>query len=70
MTQGKTHREPLLRIAKREDIPRWKAWLIRLIAVVLALAVEDTVQTRGEQAAGIMDLTQEEYDAAFTPASG
>ena len=37
---------------------------------VLALAVEDTVQTRGEQAAGIMDLTQEEYDAAFTPASG
>ena len=26
---------------------------------VLALAVEDTVQTRGEQAAGIMDLTQE-----------
>ena len=36
---------------------------------VLALAVEDTVQTRGEQAAGIMDLTQEEYDAAFTPAN-
>ena len=40
------------------------------VAGVLALAVEDTVQTRGEQAAGIMDLTQEEYDAAFTPASG
>lgn len=37
---------------------------------VLALAVEDTVQTRGEQAGWIMDLTQEEYDAAFTPASG
>ena len=37
---------------------------------VLALAVEHTVQPRGEQAAGIMDLTQEEYDAAFTPASG
>ena len=36
---------------------------------VLALAVEDTIQTRGEQAAGIMDLTQEEYAARFSPAA-
>lgn len=35
---------------------------------VLSAAVEDTLQTRGPQAAGIMDLTQEMADAIFTPA--
>ena len=35
---------------------------------VLSAAVENTIQTRGEQASGTMDLTQEEYDAVFTPA--
>lgn len=34
-----TGKEPFIRITKKDDIPRWKAWLIRLIAVVLALAV-------------------------------
>ena len=34
---------------------------------VLSAAVENTIQTRGEQAAGTMDLTQEGYDAIFTP---
>ena len=40
---GGSGKSPLLRIAKREDIPRWKAWLIRLIAVVLALAVDGLI---------------------------
>ena len=39
MTQGKTHREPLLRIAKRDGIARPKAWAIRIIAVLLSLVV-------------------------------
>lgn len=34
----KTH-EPLLRIASREAMPFWKAWLVRLIAVALSLVV-------------------------------
>ena len=34
----------------------------------LSAAVEDTLQTRGPQAAGTMDLTQEMADAIFTPA--
>ena len=37
---------------------------------VLSQAVEDTLQTRGPQAAGTMDLTQELADAIFTPAEG
>ena len=32
-----SHKEPLLRIAKRASIPAWKAWLIRILSVVLAL---------------------------------
>ena len=28
MTQEKVHKEPLLRIAKRDSIPRPKAWAI------------------------------------------
>ena len=39
-SSGKT---PLLRIAKREDISRGKSWLIRLIAVVLALIVDGLI---------------------------
>lgn len=35
---------------------------------LLSAAVENTLQTRGPQAAGTMDLTQEGYDAVFTPA--
>ena len=31
----KTHREPLLHIAKRDDMAGWKAWLIRLAAILI-----------------------------------
>ena len=37
---------------------------------VLSQAVENTIQTRGDRAAGTMDLTQELADAIFTPAEG
>lgn len=40
----------------------------RSIKLMMA-AVEDTVQTRGEQSSGLMDLTQQGYDAIFTPAN-
>ena len=30
-------REPAVRIVKRDSIPRWKSWGIRLLSVVLAL---------------------------------
>ncbi len=33
----KHHREPLIHIAKRDDLPGWKAWLIRGATIVLAL---------------------------------
>ena len=31
--------EPFMRITKRDSIPAWKAWLIRIIAIVIALLV-------------------------------
>ena len=36
---SKQHREPLVRISKRGDLIWWKAWLIRLAAIVLAMLV-------------------------------
>ncbi|MGM9579335.1 MAG: ABC transporter permease, partial [Evtepia sp.] len=40
MTEHKhSQREPLIRLAKREDLSRGKKWAIRLGAIVLALAV-------------------------------
>ena len=36
-------KSPLLRIAKRDDMPRWKSWLVRVIAVLLALAVDGLI---------------------------
>lgn len=37
--ESMTKKEPFLRIAKRDQLPFWKAWLIRIAAVVLALAL-------------------------------
>lgn len=42
MIREKTHahtREPIIRMVKRDAVPWWKAWLIRLIAIVAALVV-------------------------------
>ena len=35
--KAKSTREPLFHIVKRTDIPFWKAWLIRIAAVLAAL---------------------------------
>ena len=39
MSQVKQHKEPLLRIAKRDAIATPKAWGIRVIGVILSLVV-------------------------------
>jgi simple sugar transport system permease protein len=36
MSTPAVHKEPVLRIAKRDGLPHWKGWLIRVAAVVLA----------------------------------
>ena len=37
MSTPAVHKDPVLRIAKRDGLPHWKGWLIRVAAVVLAL---------------------------------
>ena len=32
----KTHREPLLHVVKRDDMPQWKAWLIRIATIIIS----------------------------------
>ena len=39
------HREPLLHIAKRDDMPGWKAWLIRLAAILVGFLIMSGVLT-------------------------
>ena len=38
-TNQKKHHEPLIHIAKRDNMPSWKAWLIRLLAILLGFLV-------------------------------
>lgn len=33
----KTHREPLVHIVKRDDMPSWKAWIIRIATIVVSI---------------------------------
>ncbi len=37
MPVNRESKEPFARIVKRSDIPRWKAWLIRALAILIAL---------------------------------
>lgn len=39
----KAVREPRFYIAKRDDIPFWKSWLVRIIAVIVALIVSAVI---------------------------
>ncbi len=38
-TAVKTHREPLFHVVKRDDMPWWKAWLIRVVTIVIAFLI-------------------------------
>ncbi|MFH1511803.1 MAG: ABC transporter permease [Bacillota bacterium] len=40
---NQTHKTPLVRIARRESIPMWQSWLIRLAGLALALLVSAIV---------------------------
>ena len=40
---NQSHKEPLLRITKRDSLPFWRNWIIRLIGLVLALVVSAIV---------------------------
>ena len=44
-TPAKKHHEPLFHIAKRDDIPSWKAWVIRLVAILVGFIVMVLVLT-------------------------
>ncbi len=41
--ETKSGKAPLIRIARREDMSRWKGWVIRLIAILLALIVDGLI---------------------------
>ena len=44
-TKAKHHHEPLFRIVKRDDLPWWQAWLIRIAAIVTAVLLVGVIST-------------------------
>ena len=51
------HREPLIHIAKRDDIPGWQAWLIRLAAILIGFFLMSAVLTALASASSGKDLS-------------
>ena len=39
MSKHTTVREPLFHVIKRSDMPLWKAWLIRIVSIILGLVI-------------------------------
>ena len=39
MSKQNTVKEPLFHIVKRTEMPLWQAWLIRIVAIIVGLAV-------------------------------
>ena len=68
--QRKEGREPLIHLSKRPSIPFWQAWLIRLAAIILGMAVcaltasllSEKIQS-GDKSVG--DLLQAFLDGSF-----
>ena len=68
MTNGKTIREPLFHISKREDLPWWKVYGIRAIAIVGAILISIILSwiILGK---GIGDFFQSMFSANFGSAN-
>ena len=55
MAQAKRKIEPLFHLTKRTDIPTWKAWVIRIVAIVAAFLISGVIcaiLTKGKQFGG------------------
>ena len=55
---AKKHREPLIHIAKRDDMAGWKAWLIRVAAILVGFLVMSVILTA-------LATTSSERDLSF-----
>ena len=52
----KKHREPLFHVVKRDDMPVWKAWLIRAATIVIAFILVGFLS---------MSVTGESFSATY-----
>ena len=43
MIKAKSDRVPLFHISKRDNVPKWQAWIIRIVAVFVALGISAAV---------------------------
>lgn len=65
MLNNKTEREPLFRIAKRDNMPKWQAWIIRAAAVVIALLISAVVSAILTDGASFGNFFMELFSGVF-----
>lgn len=69
MTGQKTEREPLFRIVKRDNIVQWKAWLIRIAAVVAAVFISAVVSAIITDGASVGHFLERSFYGVFGDSS-
>ena len=65
MTLHNTDKEPLIRIVKRDNLPKWQAWLMRAAAVVIALFIGGIVSVALVDGASFLEYFKELFMGVF-----
>lgn len=65
MTSQKSGVEPLFRIVKRDNLPKWKAWIIRVIAIAAALLLGAIISAGLTGGSGFGTFFVELFDGVF-----
>lgn len=65
MALHNTDKEPLIRIVKRDNLPKWQAWLMRAAAVVIALFIGGIVSVALVDGASFLEYFKELFMGVF-----
>lgn len=66
MLSNKTEREPLFRIVKRDNLPKWQAWIIRIVAVFVALGISAAVSAILTDGASVGQFFKGLFEGVFS----
>lgn len=66
MLNRKSEREPLFRIVKRDNLPKWQAWIIRIVAVFVALGISAAVSAILTDGASVGQFFKGLFEGVFS----
>lgn len=69
MTERKTEKEPIVRIVKRDNLPKWQAWLIRIAAVIVAIFISAVVSAIITDGASVGHFLERSFYGVFGDSS-